>query len=65
MWLARSHNPCHEFDWLTSFFNWQFFFSNFILTLGWLEIRLHNLFEFAFYEVILVHDLRRGFDGLT
>jgi len=45
-----------------------FFFFNFILQ-HWVEIWLHNLFQFTFYEVIIVqwhgsHDPSRGHGGL-
>ena len=68
MRLSRPHNLSYGFGWLTrkvfscSFFNW-FFFQFHPLTLGWLRIELHNLFQFFFYPVIPVSLIR--FDMLT
>jgi len=57
-WLAQSFNPCHGFGGLTPilfvFFNWYFFFQFHHSTLGWLEIRFHDLFWFAWYKIISV-----------
>jgi hypothetical protein len=55
IWLAWSHNWYHGFDELTRvFFIWQFLFQFHYSTLGWLWIKLHDLFWFTFYEVISV-----------
>jgi len=60
MRLFRSYEQGYRFGELTrvdlsffhSFFN--FFFQFHPSTLGWLRIRLHNLFWFTFYEFIMV-----------
>jgi hypothetical protein len=56
-WLSWSYDLGHELGSFTRggfvLFNY-FVFQFHHLLLGWLEIRLHNLFWFGFYEVILV-----------
>jgi hypothetical protein len=55
--LSQSYNPSCGLSQLTwvffSFFSW-FIFQSYPSILGWLRIKLCNLFQFVFYEVFLV-----------
>jgi len=54
--LSQSYNLSNMLSWLTWFFSQFFkliFFQSYPSILDWMRVRLYNLFQFEFYEVIL------------